>query len=153
MKYMRRRFKWLVFAVLGACVALPFLYLGPSLGFRHSPEILDSLRLDDGSRLCLVREPNGKGLGSRMTELYRIYPDESETSTLLAFKDPYWWLGKLRKSADAKSVEIRVWGSVDSRFDIASGETIKVDGNQSLPITIRRHSGSSVAEHFRVKLY
>ena len=134
---MKRRFKILIMVVLGGCVGLLFLLRGPALGFRESPEILDTLKLDDGSRLCLVREPNGKSLGSHMTELYRIYPDESETSTLLAFKDPYPWFGKLRKNVDGKSVEIRVWGSVDSIFNIASGETIKLDGNQTLPITSR----------------
>jgi len=133
MKRLPQIIKVLAFAVVGCIVGAFFLMFGPRLGFDPVRLVLDSIKLTDNSTVFLVQQTNGRGLGQHTVELVRVLPDNSATSTLLAFKDPYWWFGKLRMSDDGKFLEARACGDVGARLELASGLIFKDGSTNAIP--------------------
>jgi hypothetical protein len=121
----------IVSSFLAGLVALFLWQLGPKFGFQSETQVLDALKLEDGSRVLLAQCRRRSFVKPYNVVLVRIYPDQRGEAALVDFGNSYWWLAKLRRSPDGDSVEIRALGALECRYVVASNCVARPDRRDS----------------------
>ena len=94
---------------LVAILGLLVFHLGPSLHLSQSEKVLDSMKLQDGSRLLLAQKANKDLFEAYTVILYRVNADGKVEKCLIGFEESYWWLASL-KPKNEKLIDVRSLG-------------------------------------------
>jgi len=84
-------------------------HLGPFLHFAKRAQVIDTLRLQDGSQLILSQRANPSLVEAYTVTLYRSHPDGRAEKCGVGCEESYWWFGAL-KSKSTNTIELRSCG-------------------------------------------
>lgn len=127
-----RLFTWKVivgaFLLLGLAGILLW-QLGPKFGFQAKTQVVDTLSLEDLSRVFLVRcRTDSSFLEPYHVILVRLYADHRAEVAVVDFGCSYWWLSKLQSDPSGGSIEIRALGKLECRYHLASSALVWPSG-------------------------